>query len=217
MTSITQRSNNRNETILDVAAEQFSKNGFHETSIRDIAKAVGMLPGSIYYHYSSKDDLLLAVYEIGVNDIIEKFTVSVNSVSDPWDKLSSAIGAHIGAITRNNPYMKVINRVLPNQVIKHKFYSRIYVSLMKNIFVILLNFPLKKSINKDLLRLMILGSANHSQFWYNEYKGFTPEEIGKKFSQIIIDPIYSKEESLYKSNVTDIEKTNTWIIYLFVS
>ena len=60
MTSITQRSNNRNETILDVAAEQFSKNGFHE-HIRDIAKAVGMLPSSIYYHYSSKDDLLLAV------------------------------------------------------------------------------------------------------------------------------------------------------------
>lgn len=210
MTSITQRSNNRNEIILDVAAEQFSKNGFHETSIRDIAKAVGMLPGSIYYHYSSKDDLLLAVYEIGVNDIIEKFTISVNSVSDPWDKLSSAIGAHIGAITRNNPYMKVINRVLPHQVIKHKvLLEDLRESYEKHFRDLIELLPLKKSINKDLLRLMILGSANHSQFWYNEYKGFTPEEIGKKFSQIIIDPIYSKEESLYKSNVTDIEKTKT--------
>ena len=206
MNSFAQRSNNRNDIILDVAAEQFSNNGFHETSIRDIAKAVGMLPGSIYYHYSSKDDLLLAVYEKGVSDIVEKFLDSVSSSTDPWEKLSAAIGAHIGAITRNNPYMKVINRVLPEQVGKHKAalcnlretYEKYFRDLIEQL-------PLDKSIDKNLLRLIILGSANHSQFWFNDKKGLTPEEIGKRFSDIIIGSICKKNENSFKRESIEIK------------
>ena len=63
------RSNNRRELILDVSAQQFVEKGFASTSTRDIAKATGMLPGSLYYHFASKDDLLVAVFEEGVQRI----------------------------------------------------------------------------------------------------------------------------------------------------
>jgi len=57
------RAHNRRGEILDAAARLFARQGFHAASMREIAAAAGMLPGSLYYHFPSKDELLLAVYE----------------------------------------------------------------------------------------------------------------------------------------------------------
>src|SRR5580692_7559473 len=60
------RSGSRLPAILDEAARLFAQTGYHDTSIRDIVRATGMLPGSLYCHFASKEDLLVAVYEQGV-------------------------------------------------------------------------------------------------------------------------------------------------------
>jgi AcrR family transcriptional regulator len=51
------------ETIRGVALELFSVKGFEQTSLREIAERVGLTKASLYYHYASKQDLLLAVVE----------------------------------------------------------------------------------------------------------------------------------------------------------
>ena len=60
------RSDNRVSTLLDAAARLFAEKGYVATSMRDIAQDCGMLPGSLYYHFAAKEDLLVAVYERGV-------------------------------------------------------------------------------------------------------------------------------------------------------
>jgi AcrR family transcriptional regulator len=52
--------------LLEAAARVFRQKGYGITTMRDIAAATGMMAGSIYYHYPSKGDLLLAVYAEGV-------------------------------------------------------------------------------------------------------------------------------------------------------
>ncbi|HSM22357.1 MAG TPA: helix-turn-helix domain-containing protein, partial [Rubrivivax sp.] len=44
--------------MLDAAARLFCRQGYDGTSVRDIARAVGMLPGSLYCHFATKEDLL---------------------------------------------------------------------------------------------------------------------------------------------------------------
>ncbi len=51
------------ETIRAVALELFSTKGFEQTSLREIAERVGLTKASLYYHYPSKQALLLAVLE----------------------------------------------------------------------------------------------------------------------------------------------------------
>ena len=60
------RSDNRLSAVLDAAARLFAGKGYAATSMRDIAEACEMLPGSLYYHFAAKEDLLVAVYEAGV-------------------------------------------------------------------------------------------------------------------------------------------------------
>lgn len=53
---------NLREAIMQAAETLFASNGFRATSIRDIAQAAQANPGSVSYHFKSKDGLLLAIY-----------------------------------------------------------------------------------------------------------------------------------------------------------
>src|SRR5512146_3231398 len=89
------RADNRLPLLLDEAARLFGAQGFHGTSIRDIVRAVDMLPGSIYYHFATKDLLLAAVYAEGVRRISERVEAAVADKSDPWQRLEAACVAHL--------------------------------------------------------------------------------------------------------------------------
>src|SRR5437899_1138890 len=92
------RQDNRRAQLLDAAAKLFAVGGFHATSMRDIAKAVGMLSGSIYYHFESKDEMLLAVYEEGLRRVTEMVETAVAQQSDSWKRLEAACAAHLQAL-----------------------------------------------------------------------------------------------------------------------
>lgn len=51
------------DAIRDAAIRLFSAKGFDQTSLREVADAVGITKASLYYHYASKRDLLLAIIE----------------------------------------------------------------------------------------------------------------------------------------------------------
>jgi AcrR family transcriptional regulator len=50
------------EQILDVALELFNAAGFEKTSLREIAERMGFSKAALYYHFTSKDDILLALH-----------------------------------------------------------------------------------------------------------------------------------------------------------
>src|SRR6516225_9335501 len=81
------RQDNRRLLLLDAAARLFSERGFHATSMRDLARAVGMLSGSIYYHFESKEEMLLAVYEEGVRRVAAAVEQAVADQTEPWKRL----------------------------------------------------------------------------------------------------------------------------------
>src|SRR5262245_45168978 len=56
------RKPNLREAILAAAEELFATNGFNAVSVRDIAQAAGANPGSVTYHFKTKDGLLLEIY-----------------------------------------------------------------------------------------------------------------------------------------------------------
>jgi AcrR family transcriptional regulator len=68
----TKRQPNRWPSILDAAASQFAERGYHATSMRDLAAATAMTAGAIYFHVASKQALLLAVYEEGIQRILDR-------------------------------------------------------------------------------------------------------------------------------------------------
>jgi AcrR family transcriptional regulator len=70
------------EKVLTVAADLFSQKGFLATSMRDIATALKMKSGSLYYHQPSKEALLSAVLERGIKAIIAETSSAIAACGD---------------------------------------------------------------------------------------------------------------------------------------
>ena len=58
------------QRVLDVALELFSEHGFAGTSLQDIADGLGVTKAAVYYHFRSKDDLLLALVEPVIDELM---------------------------------------------------------------------------------------------------------------------------------------------------
>lgn len=177
----TRRSNNRIQPLLDAAASLFATRGYKETTLRDIGARIEMLPGSVYYHFASKQELLLAVYEQAVNGIALQVETAVSAYSEPWQKLEAAVLAHVESIVDENDYARVMVGVTPGKVpeIKQEItalrdsYEQLFTRLVEQL-------PLKADVNRTLFRLMLLGALNSIQGWYQQGKD-DPVKIARAY------------------------------------
>ena len=180
------RSNSRNEQLLNQAAHLFAVQGFKSTSMRDIAESVGMLPGSIYYHFPSKDDLLLAIYEAGVNEIPSAFEASITDIDDPWQRLEAGMAALILAITDHSPFTSVIFKVKPAEVARYEVELIALRDEFERLFNRLIaDLPLAPWVEPRLLSLMLLGAGNHAQLWFKSDGKHNAQQIGAAFSRFV--------------------------------
>jgi len=59
----------RRQEILRAAASLFRRQGFERTSVRQIAVELGIKSGSLFYHFATKEELLVTVMEEGIRDV----------------------------------------------------------------------------------------------------------------------------------------------------
>jgi AcrR family transcriptional regulator len=72
---------NRRDELVRVAARLFREKGFKGTTVRDIAQAADMRSGSPFYHFASKQDLLLAVIEEAVASALQRTEEAVGGAA----------------------------------------------------------------------------------------------------------------------------------------
>src|SRR3974390_1464814 len=92
------RNPNMREAILAVAEELFSTNGFNAVSIRDVAQAAGASPGSVTYHFETKDGLLLEIYRRHcgpMNLRRAELLAAAKRVRDQQDRLEAIVRAYV--------------------------------------------------------------------------------------------------------------------------
>ena len=81
------------ERILDVALDLFIEKGFDGTSLREIAEKLGFTKAALYYHYASKDDILMALHmrlhDVG-RDGIKQLTGGPVSLA-AWESLVDTV------------------------------------------------------------------------------------------------------------------------------
>lgn len=73
---------NRRQALIAAAAQLFHRKGYDATSTREIAALVGMQPGSPFYHFGNKQDLLLAVMFEGMKQAIERQSMACARMGD---------------------------------------------------------------------------------------------------------------------------------------
>lgn len=74
--------------ILDTARVLFKKSGFKKTTMGDIARSLGKAKSSLYYYYSSKEDIFEAVLHAEMDELLEQIHQSIDHARSSKEKLT---------------------------------------------------------------------------------------------------------------------------------
>ena len=168
------------ERILLAAAQRFLDAGYVETSLRDLAADVGMKAGSMYYHFESKDALLIAVLERGMTFMVDAFEAVERSLADvdpePRShrrRLEAHIGAHLRALHDNRAFTAghvTLFRTAPEAVrtavlpLRDDYELR-WTALLAEVL------PGRPAEDITMLRLGLFGAMNASIEWLDTGRG----------------------------------------------
>ena len=161
---------NRRGELLRVCARLFREKGFHGTRIRDISRAAGMHSGSPFYHFKTKQDMLVAVMEEGLAEGLRRLEAARAPGLAPREKLKRSVRAHLGTILeRGNDFIPVLlydwRSLTPA--------NRKRIIAVKDRYDVLWQSLIEELRRENLLagdaalaRLFMLGALNWAGQWY---------------------------------------------------
>lgn len=100
----------RYEEILKAACDTIARRGFHQASIREIARAAGLSLAGLYHYVGGKDELLFLVLDRSLDRLISDLDGALAQVRTPEMRLLELIRTHLDFGFRQAAALKVINR-----------------------------------------------------------------------------------------------------------
>ena len=186
---------NRRRALLQAAARLFHRQGFHGTSTRDIAAAVGMQSGSPFYHFDSKSNLLFAVMEEGMRSALARQSRVLQkieqTIEDPRSLLAHLIRNHFGVLLGPGsdfiPVMLYESRSLTGP--QRQAIAALQADYEAPWLPALARLHAQGRLRGDikLARLLIFGALNWSAQWYRPSRtGATLDELTQAAMDLFI-------------------------------
>lgn len=98
----------KRDRILKAAIKVFAKNGFYATRVSEIAKAAGVADGTIYLYFKNKDDVLITIFENGIQQLLAILRDVVAS-DEPFDaRITRVIELQLGLLEEQRDLAEVI-------------------------------------------------------------------------------------------------------------
>ena len=180
----------RTQQIIDAAAQVFREKGYDGATLRDIAKEAGLLPGSLYYHIRSKEELLRLIVEQPIRDLHAHLEEIVASEAAPAQKLAQALAAQLRAFDTHYPYLFVhlhnllqVDTMHPDMQKRAKRYEAFWQQILTQ-GVKIGEFPL--DVDVKVTAFAIIGMCNWMHRWYRQDGRLSIEEIIQQFSRLVL-------------------------------
>ena len=174
---------NRRDELLRVSAKLFREKGFDGTTIRDISGAAGMHSGSPFYHFKTKQDILVAVMEQGLSEGLRRLEDAMAEPLPAEQRFIRMIRAQIGTILEEgNDFIPVLLYDWRSLTAAHR--RRIvelkdrYDALWQQVIDELQRAGHMPG-DAPLVRLLILGAVNWTGTWYRAGGRLSLDEIGR--------------------------------------
>ncbi|MDX1376503.1 MAG: TetR family transcriptional regulator [Burkholderiales bacterium] len=181
---------NRRDALLRVCARLFREKGFDGTTIRDISRAAGMHSGSPFYHFKTKQAMLVAVMEQGLAEGLRR-TEAVMALERPApEKFERMIRAHLETIcAEGNDFIPVLlydwRSVTPANRRRIIALRDRYDALWQRMVDELAAAGWLAG-DARLARLLILGAINWSAKWYRRRGAASLDEIARAAAALFL-------------------------------
>lgn len=180
------------EFVLTNAARLFRENGYERTTVKQIADACGMLPGSLHYRYKSKQALLADIMRTGLTRATDLMMESLNDRGSVAERLRRGIYAHLHELVNNADIVYVLLfewRSLQGEEREELIRLRDrYQSIWDGMLEFLVERKVFRSdVNPVFLRLIALGALHGVVTWVTEDGCVDDEDISDFVWMVIRD------------------------------
>ncbi|MCB9477884.1 MAG: TetR/AcrR family transcriptional regulator [Deltaproteobacteria bacterium] len=185
--------------LLRAAATLFRDKGFAATTVREIAKAADMLPGSLHYRFASKESILLALMDYAVEQATEAVDAAISSTHDPVEKLRLGVKAHLKLLLSGddavfvllNEWRALSGEAREAMVALRDRYEDFWDALMAEA---VRAGRFRRDVDVKLLRLLGFGAVNSSAQWYQPGGRLSVDDIADAAWNILAVGAFSEEE-----------------------
>ena len=192
---MTTKSERTRQRILDAAAHALATRGFAATSLKAIAEAVDMQDASLYYHFNSKDDLVLEVLRRGTDlasDAVTSALDSLNTNAQPLDALQAAVVAHTEAVLGGDDYpranVRAYGQLPPELADAHRKQQRAYGDVWRTLLADAIEAgEIRADLDPAVTRLLVLGALNWAIEWYDATGDLSPADIGHQMFTVMMN------------------------------
>ena len=183
--------------ILDAAAEAFMEHGFANATIDDIAREVGATKGLVYYHFRSKFDIFLAVYEEAMGRVRARVELPARSAGTGRDRLVAMAVAHLVNLMTDLAYHHVVHQAVRGQVsvaLKTRQRDaleqlnelrRDYEQLFRGVLAAGIADGSLRAVDASLATRTLLSNLNAVDTWYHRVEGQPAAEIEELARRIV--------------------------------
>ncbi len=182
----------KEQEIITVAAQLFKAKGYRATTLEDIAAAVRMLKGSLYYYIRSKEELLYLVVRDPIRQAYNTMEEIVRSDAPVTTKIPQALANHMAVFHEHYPHIAVYlhdfhnlaQKLQQNAIETPKNYQRLWAELLQQGVD---TGELRADLDIKVTGYAILGMCNWVYRWYNPEGAFSAEAIAEIFTKLTLE------------------------------
>jgi TetR/AcrR family fatty acid metabolism transcriptional regulator len=102
----------RTSELLEAARSVFSKKGFHDATIDDVAFEAGVAKGTVYLYFKSKQDIYLSALRDGIETLIREMRAEAASTGNAEEKLRKLIATKIAYFDKHRDFFRIFQSEL---------------------------------------------------------------------------------------------------------
>jgi AcrR family transcriptional regulator len=178
------------DLVLEASGRLFRQKGFAATTVREIAAAAGILPGSLHYRFATKEDLLLALMDRGIERAVCAVRTAIADSHDPLDRMRAALRAHLCLLVREDDSIYVLlyeGHSLSGAARDHMVRLRDrYDALWDGLLHAAAGTGrLRRDVDLRLVRFFLLGGVNWTAQWFSTRGPYSVEQVAEAYADML--------------------------------
>ena len=191
--------NSRRDQLLELAATMFAERGLRATTVRDIADGAGILSGSLYHHFSSKEEMVDELLRGFLDWLFARYSEVIDTEPNPLERFKGLFMASFDAIEHRHAQVVIYQDEAKRLLSQPRFsYLEDRNRQQRTMWVEVLQQGIadgyfRPDLDVDLVYRFIRDTTWVSVRWYQPGGALTAAQVGRHYLAIVLGGITTQE------------------------
>jgi AcrR family transcriptional regulator len=189
----------RRSELLGTAAEVFAEQGYNATTVRKIADHAGMLAGSLYYHFDSKESMLEEILRTFLDELWDGYDAVLGAGLGPRETLEALVTESFREIDRHRAAVAIYQKESKQLVAQERFaflaesqrrFEKAWLSTLERGVA---ERAFRADLDVRLTYRFVRDTVWVAASWYRPGGQHSPDEIARQYLSMVLDGIAVRE------------------------